>query len=337
MSKLSVIIHRASTASLKRFRNNVNVVHKESGKPKLYVFSDMLYCIFRYGIGYLDYNIFGFAFLGRDKRKTYVTMKENIELVRRLNQREAYEILDNKLLFNRKFRDYIKRDFMDLRDGFEAFEAFVSGREAFFAKQLDSFGGLGVKKIRLSQHADPKKLYDELMQSQMFLAEGVIEQHPEMCRLCSQALNTMRITTIVNDRHEAIVLYAILRVGSGKSDVDNVTSGGMYTRLDESGTVRYPMFCDKTAETYTVHPNNGFVFKGFQVPYFKQALELCKKAALVEPRLRYIGWDVGISPDGPVLVEGNNLPGYDMPQNHLFNPGGVGMKRVYEDAISGSL
>ena len=28
-----------------------------------------------------------------------------------------------------------------------------------------------------------------------------------------------------------------------------------------------------------------------------------------------IGWDVAITPDGPVLVEGNNLPGYDMCQN----------------------
>ena len=335
MTKLSVIIHRASTASFKRFFNNVNIVHKESGRSKPSVLFDMLFCVFRYGIGYLDYNIFGFAFLDRDKRKTYVTMKENIELVRRLNKREAYEILDNKLLFNQKFKDFVKRDFMDLRDGFEAFENFLAGKDAFFAKQLDSFGGLGVKKIRLSEHPDRKKLYDELMQSEMYLAEGVIQQHPEMSRPCPQALNTMRITTIVNDKHEAKVLYAILRVGNGKSDIDNVTSGGMYTMLDEEGTVRYPMFCDKTAETYYVHPNNGFEFKGFRVPYFKEALEFCKKAAYVEPDLRYIGWDVGISPDGPVLVEGNNLPGYDMPQNHLFHADGIGMKAVYEAAIQG--
>lgn len=336
MSKLSVIIHRASTASLKRFRNNINVVHKESGKSKLSLFSDMVYCVFRYGIGYLDYNIFGFAFIGKDKRKTYVTMKENIELVRRLNKREAYEILDNKLLFNQTFKDFIKRDFVDLRDGFDGFEAFLAGKDTFFAKQLDSFGGLGVRKVRLAQHPDRKKLYEELMQAEMFLAEGEIVQHPEMCRPCPQALNTMRITTIVNDKHQAKVLYVIFRVGNGKSDVDNATSGGMYTMPDETGTVRYPFFCDKTAETYTVHPNNGFPFKGFQIPYYKEALELCQQAAFVVPELRYIGWDVGISSDGPVLVEGNNLPGYDMPQNHLFNPSGIGMKAVYEAAIQGT-
>ena len=335
MTKLSVIIHRASTASFKRFFKNVNIVHEESGRSKPSVLFDMLFCVFRYGIGYLEYNTFGFAFLDREKRKTFVTMKENNELVRRLNKREAYEILDNKLLFNQKFKDFIKREYLDLRDGVDAFERFLTGKDAFFAKQLDSFGGLGVKKIRLSEHPEHKKLYDELMESNMYLVESVIEQHPEMSRLCPQALNTIRITTIVNDKHEAKVLYAILRVGNGKSDIDNVTSGGMYTKLDDEGIVRYPMFCDKTAETYYVHPNNGFQFEGFQVPYFKEALAFCKKAAYVEPDLRYVGWDVGISPEGPVLVEGNNLPGYDMPQNHRFRNDGYGMKAVFEEAIRG--
>mgnify|MGYP000795309594 FL=1 len=55
---------------------------------------------------------------------------------------------------------------------------------------------------------------------------------------------------------------------------------------------------------------------GFQIPLFDQALELCRTASRrVEAHLKYIGWDVAITPDGPVLVEGNNLPGYDMCQN----------------------
>ena len=45
-------------------------------------------------------------------------------------------------------------------------------------------------------------------------------------------------------------------------------------------------------------------------------MALCRTASKrVEAHLKYIGWDVAITPDGPVLVEGNNLPGYDMCQN----------------------
>lgn len=108
----------------------------------------------------------------------------------------------------------------------------------------------------------------------------------------------------------------------------------MYTLLDNDGTISHPLFCDKTVTYYDVHPNNKTVFKGFKVPYFEEAAQMCKEAALVEPNMRYVGWDVGITPNGPVFVEGNNLPGYDMCQNHRFHDDGCGMKEVFEKVIA---
>lgn len=57
---------------------------------------------------------------------------------------------------------------------------------------------------------------------------------------------------------------------------------------------------------------------------FFEAVEMCKKAALVVPQVGYIGWDVAITPTRPVLVEGNTLPSYDMCQNygHIDNKTG---------------
>ena len=57
----------------------------------------------------------------------------------------------------------------------------------------------------------------------------------------------------------------------------------------------------------------------------KEAIELTKKAALLVPELGYIGWDVAISDKGPVIVEGNDIPGYDMPQNAAWHPDGKGI------------
>ena len=72
----------------------------------------------------------------------------------------------------------------------------------------------------------------------------------------------------------------------------------------------------------------------FNMASFHEAVELCLKAAQVEKRMRYVGWDVAITPDGPVFVEGNNLPGYDMPQNHRFHDDGCGLKAAFEAAIN---
>lgn len=335
MGKLKILLQRAKEGSFKRFFHNLNQVHRETRRPRVVLFVDMVYCMLHYGVGYLEYVTFGFCGKPRAKRKTFFTMNDNVALVRRLNNRDCYELFDDKLAFNRRFESFLRRDYVDLREGFEGFEKFLAGKTVFFAKQTRSFGGKGVEKLRLAEHPDHKRLYDELMEQKMYLAEGLIVQHPKMDELCARSLNTVRVVTVVNDRNEAKLIYALVRIGNGETDVDNISSGGMYTLLDAEGTITHPVFCDKTVSYYEAHPKSGKVFRGFRVPYFAEAVALCKEAALVEPRMRYIGWDVGITPEGPVLVEGNNLPGYDMAQNHRFHDDGCGMRPVFDAAVRG--
>lgn len=329
MRKIVTFFRRVASGSFSRFFRNLNIVHAESGKNRLMLFFSMVFCMFRYGIGYLDYMTFGFAYIKKDKRKTFMTMDDNLNLARRLNNPEANRFFVNKLCFNNTFKEYLKRDFVDLNQGFEAFESFCRGKACFFAKEPSSFGGLGVMKVYL-EGRNLKELYRELTDKKLFLAEEAILQHPEMNKLCERSVNTVRIVTLLSDKGNPNFVYALIRVGSGKNDVDNVTSGGMYTLLSPCGEITHPLFCDKTVSYYSEHPYNGFPFMGFRVPYFAEAVELCKKAALVEKRMRYVGWDVAITPTGPVLVEGNNLPGYDMCQNHRFHDSGEGMKRAFE-------
>lgn len=333
MGKIKTFFSRVATGSFKRFFRNLNYVHKESGKNRIWLFFNMIYSMLRYGIGYLDYMTFGFAYIKREKRLTFMTWDDNIAIARRMNNREAYPVFEDKLQFNKTFGEFLGREYVDLRDGFEKFRDFCKDKKTIFAKQPVSFGGLGVKKVSLAGD-NLKEVYDELMENKMYLAEEAITQHDEMNKLCDRSVNTVRICTILSDTEKPHIIYALLRIGSGKTDVDNVTSGGMYTLLSPEGEITHPTFCDKTASYYEVHPNNGFAFKGFKVPYFKEALEMCRKASLVEKRIRYVGWDIAITPDGPVLVEGNNLPGYDMCQNHRFHDDGCGIKAVFEDAIN---
>lgn len=332
MVRLKTFLRRLANGSFKRFFRNLNIVHRESGRNRIVLFFDMLYCMFVYDVGYLDYLTFGFAYIGKDKRRTFMTMPENISLTRQMNQREAYDVFEDKLVFHKMFRDYVRRDYVDLQEGFDAFARFCQGKDSFFAKQPVSYGGLGVKKVYLDGQ-DLEALYRELMDNQMYVAEQTIQQHPEMSKLCSRSVNTVRIVTVVSDHGNPNLVYALVRIGQGTNDVDNITSGGMYTLLSPEGTITHPVFCDKTVTYHTEHPVTGQAFIGFQIPFFREAVEMCCQAALVEPRMRYIGWDVAITPDGPVLVEGNNLPGYDMCQNHRFHEDGCGIKPAFEAAI----
>lgn len=333
MEKIKVFFRRVASGSFKRFFRNLQLVHEQSGKNRLWLFADMVYSMFRYGIGYLDYMTFGFACIKKDKRLTFMTMDDNIAMARRLNQQDAFYMFDDKTVLYSKIRHLMGRPYVDLREGFDGFAAFAKDRETFFAKEPVSFGGLGVKKVTVGNR-DIREIYEELMGEKLFLAEETIRQHPEMNKLCSSSVNTIRVCTVVGDKGNPHVVYALVRIGSGDKEVDNISSGGMYTLLSKDGEITHPTFCDKTVTYYTHHPASGFPFIGFKIPYFTEAINLCKQAAMLEPDMRYIGWDVAITENGPVLVEGNILPGYDMPQNHRFHDDGCGIKADFEYAIN---
>jgi D-alanine-D-alanine ligase-like ATP-grasp enzyme len=50
-------------------------------------------------------------------------------------------------------------------------------------------------------------------------------------------------------------------------------------------------------------------FEKFQIPFYQEAKKLAVEAATRVPQLRVVGWDVAIQADGPILIEGNQLPG----------------------------
>jgi hypothetical protein len=58
------------------------------------------------------------------------------------------------------------------------------------------------------------------------------------------------------------------------------------------------------------HHDTGYIFlEGRKLPRLPVGLELCRKAAFYVPEMRYIGWDIAVTENGPVIVEANNLSG----------------------------
>src|SRR5690606_37009534 len=91
-------------------------------------------------------------------------------------------------------------------------------------------------------------------------------------------------------------------------------SGGLFIPIDlqtggltKSGTQSMKFGGQKLSE----HPNTGFVFAGFQVPYLDEAKKLCLRLCEILPN-RLIGWDIAITPEGPVVIEGNPEPGINI-------------------------
>ena len=79
------------------------------------------------------------------------------------------------------------------------------------------------------------------------------------------------------------------------------------------------------------------MFAGYKIPHYQEAIEFAKAAAHVVPSVGYVGWDVAITPDGPIMVEGNTIPGYDMPQNSAWHPDGRGALPLFEETLGRKL
>ena len=60
------------------------------------------------------------------------------------------------------------------------------------------------------------------------------------------------------------------------------------------------------------HPGTDICMIGRKIPYWKEVLHLCESAASMIPKVQFIGWDVAISTQGPLLIEGNNTPDIDI-------------------------
>lgn len=290
-----------------------NVVSKRSGKNKMAVLVDVIWCGLRYGAGYNDYKLCKFEELSGKQRKTYVTRGINNRLVNRLNDKDYFDIFDSKVKFNKTFNKFVKRDWIDLRQSnLDEFKKFLSGKQYVMAKVLDGMCGKGITKINVSDYESEEKLYNDLLSNGQVLVEDYVLQHDEMMKMYPKSVNTLRIVTVTH-KGKTSVVYAFNRIGNG-GVVDNINSGGMCAPIDvESGVISFPGY-DKNENAYYEHPMTGTKIVGFKIPFWKESVDMCKEASSVVKEINYVGWDVCVTNDGPLLIEGNPYPGHDILQ-----------------------
>jgi hypothetical protein len=138
------------------------------------------------------------------------------------------------------------------------------------------------------------------------LLEEYVIQHPAIMELSSSGLNTVRIFTQIHEG-EVHFLGARFRI-SVNSPVDNMGAGNLAAPVDmDTGEVYGPgVYSDITREDEDIHPVTGMRITGFTLPFWKELIDLSRKAALHIPENRSVGWDIAITEEGPELIEGNH-------------------------------
>lgn len=211
--------------------------------------------------------------------------------------------------------------------GAEGFARFVEEDlpDAWVVKPSAGFHGRGVRVIerrggRLwdssGRALTPAVLYRELAAAREFPAWVVQERlvnHPDIAGLTgATTLQTLRVVTLVGRDGVPEVLYAVLRVASGSGATDNFRSGasgnGLANVAIADGRLESVKFAAEGGLGFRRGPEipgTGVRIAGVRLPDWDATVALVLRAATAFLPARSLGWDVALTPDGPVIVEGN--------------------------------
>jgi len=199
-------------------------------------------------------------------------------------------------------------------DSAEKLAAGLAGIDVPFLTKFDG-GGSGVMNLVFEPDGGEIRCGDKIVDASWiwsqyqavidtgFLVEERVWNHEILAEICPTSLNTLRLNLVKTADGKWRQLRPFIKFGRIDSHLDNTSAGGSFAGVDEAG--RMGTAYTNSGEFFDCHPDTQAMIRGQVVPFYKEALELAVQASQVFGFMATIGWDVGITPTGPTIIEGN--------------------------------
>lgn len=292
---------------------------RKKGYSLFFLLGDMIFSSLLYGSSFVDYFNFQFYRKSRVEKKAYATMGIMYDFHNKVNDKKFLKNVDDKKSFYLNFSSFCYRPFLftknDLQNILEVLFKKIGNR--IVVKNPEESGGKGIQILNISSH-DGELFFNKIKvleylnshfrTNDIFYFEDFINQHDLITKISPTAVNTIRMITMIDDHGHPEIIGSVFRI-SVDSPIDNYSAGNMAAEIDSdtgiliSGGIRKRSSCDKYND---IHPVTKEPILGFQIPYWDEIIQMVKSAAMVVPEVRSIGWDVALTNDGPVIIEGNS-------------------------------
>ena len=281
-----------------------------------FLFMAYMYSL-RYSMHPLDY--FYFDVYGNQEFDTneHASSFFMYKFQRKLNNKTFVRYFSDKRLFNKYFKEFMGHKFLVLKGAsFKELEEWIGSLEVnhLMIKKANSFGGFGINKLDIERqkgiiYVNKQELKDAFYNIKKYdILEEFVVQHEIINKLNPSCLNTIRMVTVIDKLNKVNIIGAVIRLGVD-NDVDNFHAGGIAVNIDiDTGCLIGDGFKLATSkpEFFIKHPTTQIVLNGYALPHWKLLINTVKKASVVFPQARTIGWDVAITPKGISLIEGNH-------------------------------
>lgn len=157
-----------------------------------------------------------------------------------------------------------------------------------------------------------------------YLFQELLRPHEAIRSAISDRLCTLRVMLTIAENEPRLTL-ATWKISAGTHVADNYwREGSLIAKLDQE-TGRILHCATGLGPRYRLverHPKTGMPLAGFQVPCYREAVDLALRASTAFADIRMQAWDIAITDAGPLPLEVNIVGSLFIPQ--LVNQQGLG-------------
>lgn len=279
-------------------------VSKEFGVSVPRTVVDMFWQAAFHRVAFQDYVDFEFATLTAAERKTYMTHPLSDQLAHRLNHPDFRHIFHDKWEFDRVFSDYLHREWLMLSDdNVDELRSFAQRHPTLITKKQRGRSGAAISRYFADEVDDWHQFHRELQERGELLVEEMIVQHDDLAAVCPGTVNSTRVTAYF-DGEKTHILAVAQKFGRGHV-ADQMDFGGFFTMLDPDSGQALGAGYDSHGNVHEHHPESGYRIADFRLPMFDEVIAFTDEVARVVPQVQYVGWDIAVTPSGPLVIEGN--------------------------------
>ena len=297
----------------KKLRNIILSISQKTGKTKMSIRWDLFFKCFCACAVYSEYESMRLYERPLREMKLIFTHGRSQRVMKFMKTPETKRIFAHKPTFNSVFSKFVKRDWLFLTEKttLEEFDIFVKKHPVFVAKPPQANKGSGVWLVNSAKYSSIEFLYQLLIKYGTTLVEERINNHKDLDKFSSTSLNTLRIITLLlPDGIKIIQAHLKFNLSGGIAD-NHLTKGFMCPIKFDTGEIDGNIDAlDENDESGEFHPS-GFRVIGQKIPYWEEVVSLAKECTLFLDDVYLGAWDIAVTDDGPLIIEGNNGPDFN--------------------------
>lgn len=214
----------------------------------------------------------------------------------------------------------------------------IEKQKSLFFKRFEGGSGQGIFKAEYKDNGfwiNKNQCSIDEMKAQLSSLSGVLIMEclyntaDYAKKIFPKTLNTVKILTMINpNNNRAFIAGAFQRFGTeGSYPLDNMSTGGVSCLVNiDSGKLETSYVYDPVQDKECVvekHPNTGEQILGIVLPNWEKVKTEILEIAERYSYLKYVAWDITLTPDSFIIIEGNansETWGFQLGKPLLKNP-----------------